>query len=274
MKRKILKIFALMLAIILIVGVCWFANALCGNPISKMLARRTAQTWLQGRFPDSDYYIEDVRFNFKDTNYYAHCRSRSSVDTQFTLYINMFGQGYYDTYDSVLDGSVTARRLKMEYMELTDRVFESNVFPYSIVLYHGGLEIYPQEAISNPRITDIPDYALVQEELILDKAYDIRQLGAQAGLLNIYVESETVSFEMAAQILLTVREKFDRVGVPFRAIYMTLKQPQPEDTTQTVELIRISDFLYEDIYAEGLEARIEAADAALKAYYAELDAEK
>ena len=274
MKKTILKIFALILAVILIVGVCWFANALCGNPISKMLARRTAERWLQGRFPNTDYYIEDVCFNFKDTNYHAHCRSESSMDTQFTLYINMFGQGYYDTYSSVLDGSVTARRLKTEYMELTDRIFESNVFPYHIVLYHGGLEIYPQEAISNPLITDIPDYALVQEELILDKTYDIRELGAQAGQLNVLIESETVSFELAAQILLDIRAEFDRVGVPFRGIYFHLKQPQPEDTTQTVDAIRIDNFLYEDIYAEGLEERIKTADAALKAYYAELDAKK
>ena len=40
MKKKILKIAALVIAIALIIGICWFANGLVGNPISKSLATR------------------------------------------------------------------------------------------------------------------------------------------------------------------------------------------------------------------------------------------
>ena len=38
MKKKHIKIIALIIAIILIIGLGVFANALLGNPISKMLA--------------------------------------------------------------------------------------------------------------------------------------------------------------------------------------------------------------------------------------------
>lgn len=270
--KKGLKIVALITAIVLIVGVCWFANALCGNPISRMLAQRAAETWLEGNFPDSDYYIEKVGFNFKDTNYYAHYRSESSMDTQFTLYINMFGQGYFDTYESVLSGSVTARRLEQEYRDLTDQVFESPAFPYPSDIQFGTLEIYPQEAFSDPLANEIPDYALVQQDLILDKIYDMRELGAKAGHLIVYVESETISFELAAQIMLTIRAEFDNANIPFRAMDFVLQPPLPEEGPRTGEDISVDHFLYEDIYEEGLESRIQAADAALKAYYAELDA--
>ena len=140
MKKKVLKSIALIVAIALIVCICLVANALCGNPISKMLAKRAAETWLQGSFPDSDYYIEELSFNFKDTNYYAHIRSESSMDTQFTLYINMFGQGYYDTYESVTGGFVTAGRLEQEYRALTDKVFENPAFPYPSDIQFGTLE--------------------------------------------------------------------------------------------------------------------------------------
>ena len=47
MKKKILKIAALVIAIALIIGVCWFANGLVGNPISKSLATRTAEKYIE-----------------------------------------------------------------------------------------------------------------------------------------------------------------------------------------------------------------------------------
>ena len=46
MKKKTLKIIALITAFILIIGLSWFANALLGNPISKMLATNTAKKHL------------------------------------------------------------------------------------------------------------------------------------------------------------------------------------------------------------------------------------
>ena len=53
MKKRILKISALCLAIVLIVGVCWFANGLVGNPISKTMARNAAEKYLE---TNPEYY--------------------------------------------------------------------------------------------------------------------------------------------------------------------------------------------------------------------------
>lgn len=271
MKRKILKIVALIIAIAMIVGICLVANAFCGNPVSKMLARRAAERWLKGSFPNSDYYIEDVAFNFKDTNYYAHICSESSMDTKFTLYINMFGQGYYDTYESVTNGFVTAQRVEQEYRELVDQVLNSPAFPYPSVIQFGTLEIFPQEAFDDPLVTDVPDYALNQNELVMDQVYDPRDLGARAGHLVIYVDNEVISFDVAAQILLEIRSQFDKANIPFRAIDFVLEYPLSEEGPRPDSDIRVEDFLYEDIYEADLADRIAEADAALKAYYAELD---
>ena len=43
MKKKWLKIAALVVALVIIAGLCVFANALVGNPVSKWLATRTAE---------------------------------------------------------------------------------------------------------------------------------------------------------------------------------------------------------------------------------------
>ena len=43
MKKKVLKVLALIVAIALIIGIGLFANALVGNPVSKFLATKSAE---------------------------------------------------------------------------------------------------------------------------------------------------------------------------------------------------------------------------------------
>lgn len=272
MKKKIWKIIALIVAVTLIVVVCWFANALCGNPISKLLAEKAADEYLEVNFEETDYYIEHVGFSFKDTNYYAHVRSETSIDTQFTLYIDMMGRVYFDTYGSVTGGHVTARRVQQEYRDLADQIFESPDFPYPDGICYGTLEIYPQEAFDDPNLI-IPNYTLNTEDLILDKVYDPRELGAQAGHLIVYVDADTVSIEEAARIMLFIRSEFDEANIPFVAMDFMLEYLLPEAGPRADEYIWVENFLYEDIYEDGLEDRIAEADAVLRAYYAEMDAQ-
>ena len=251
MKKKVLKIIAFIIAIALILGICWVANGLNGNPISKMLAKKAANEYLEANFPDTDYYIEELGFSFKFTNYYAHVRSKTSMDTQFTLEIDMLGNVYFDTYESVTGGFVTARRVEQEYRELTDQIFENPSFIYKSEIQYGTLEIYPQEAFDDPHVTDIPEYALVQDELILDKIYDVRELGKQAGHLVVYVDSDTIAFELAAEIMLGIRTEFDKANIPFRAIDFVLQPPLPEEGPRTGDRINFDNFPYEDIYEDG-----------------------
>lgn len=271
MKKRILKIIALIVAIALIIGVCWFANALNGNPISKMLADKAVVAYLAGNYAHTDYYVEKLAYSFKFGNYYAHIRSETSMDTQFTLYIDMIGNVYFDTYEDVLSGAITARRVQEEYRELTDQIFESPSFPYPEGICYGTLELNPQAALDDPNVTDIPNYTLVYEDLILDKIYDPRELGAQAGHLIVHVDSDTITFEEAARIMLFIRDEFDKANIPFVAIDFMLQYPLPEEGQRPDEYVWVEDFLYKDIYDDGLEDRIAEADAALRAYYAELD---
>lgn len=272
MKKRVLKIVALIAAITLIVGVCYFANALNGNPISEMLAEKSSKNYLEEHFANTDYYIEKLGYSFKFGNYYAHVRSDSSIDTQFTLYIDMLGNVYFDTYEDVLAGAITARRVEQEYRDLTDQIFESPNFPYPDGICYGTLELNPQEALDDPNVTGIPDYSLVHQDLILDKTYDPRELGAQAGHLIVYVDSDTITFEEAARIMLYIRNEFDKANIPFVAIDFMLQYPLPEEGPRPDEYVWVENFLYEDIYADGLTERIAEADAALRAYYAEQDA--
>ena len=53
---------------------------------------------------------------------------------------------------------------------------------------------------------------------------------------------------------------------------MVLQHPRTDDGDWNDEEVRVEHFLYEKIYEEGLPEKVKDADAALKAYYAKLDA--
>ena len=274
MKKRYLKILALVVAIVLITALGWFANALLGNPLSKMLAEKTAESHLAAVYSDTDYYIDHINYSFKDGNYHARIKSPSSMDTEFSLTITMLGKLCLDSYDDVLYGFNTARRLDQDYRKLTDALFENPSFPYSCYISYGTLEIYPGELINNPHIENVPSYAINQDELVLDKIYNIQELGRQAGHLVIYVESDTVTIERAAEIMLDIKNQFDEAGVPFIVMDFTLQYPLPAEGQRPEGEIGVADFPYDEIYEAGMTDRVFEADKALKAYYAEQDAKR
>lgn len=274
MKKKTLKIIAGIAAVLILIGLAWFANALVGNPLSKLLAQNTAEKHLAENYPGTDYYIERVSYNFKDGNYHAFIKSPSSIDTEFSLYITMLGKLRLDTYDDVQNGFNTARRLEQEYRELADTVFSNPAFPYICHIDYGTLEIYPGELLGNPDYEDVPPYALNQDELVLDKLYDIRELGRQAGHLVVYIDDDTVTMDAAAEIMLDIKAQFDNAGIPFAAMDFTLQYPKPAEGRRPQGEVSVEQFPYGEIYEDGLVDRLTAADTALKEHYAKLDAKK
>lgn len=274
MKMKYLKIAALVVAVILIAGLAWFANAFLGNPVSKLIAKHAAEKYMETTYGETDFYIERMGYSFKMGNYYAFVKSPTSMDTDFSFYISMTGEIYNDTYDSVTEGFVTARRLEDEYRTLAKTVLEASDYPYNKhdSFGYGTLEIYPPEALNDPLATDVPDYAMDQSKLIVDRVYDIRELGGRAGHLVIYVDSDLVTMEHAAEIMLDIKARFDAAGIPFVAMDLVLQYPRPEEGRRPDGEVRVEQFLYDDIYEEGLSERVAEADAERKAYYAALDA--
>lgn len=115
---------------------------------------------------------------------------------------------------------------------------------------------------------------LKRSDLELDKDYDIRELGKRYGHIIIYVDSEEVTEEKAAEILLGIKNKFDKEDVPFYSVSFTLQKPRDPDGNRSGEPIRVLYFLAGDIYEEGMLQRVHEAHAATDAYYKELDNEK
>ena len=273
--KKCIRIIGIVLLIALIAVLIWFGNVMLGNPVSHALASKAAKAYLSDRFSDTDYEMERITHSFKDGRYHAFMVSPTSIDGDFSVCFSMMGEYCYDTYDSVQDGWNTAQRLNSEYRKLTDTILNDPALPYDNTqvysIMFGELEIYPKEFIDDPNVHDIPDYSLVQDDLELNKIYDIKELGAKAGHLILYVENEVISVEETARIMLDFRSMFDKADIPFYAMDFVLRHPRAEDGTSDEEEIRINDFLYQDIYEEGLTERIEIAIEETAAYYAILD---
>ena len=272
MKKKTKKIIALILALALIAGVCVFANGVVGNPVSKWLATNTAENRLAEVYADKDYEIERVTFSFKDGSYHAFIVSPSSTDSEFSMRLNWKGQLRWDSYeDRGLSGENTAARINKEYRAATEAVFTSPAFPYYSHIEFGDIEFISREWVD---AEDLPRYALYTEDLKLDQVYDIRELGKTTGHLVLYVYDEDVSVEKAAEILLEVKHLMDAGGVSFYAIDLVLEYPKPEDDSSRKEgRVETMEFLYDDIYEEGLVERVEAANEAAIAHHAKADAE-
>ena len=275
MKRKCLNALLLILSLSLLLTLCWFGNAFFGNPLSRFLASVTARTHLAATYPGTDFYVDRIVYDFKSTGYHAYIKSPSSVDTHFPLNISMLGKLEHDTYDiCVLNGTNTASRLRDEYRALTNPVFQDPTFPYDCFISYSGLEIHSDEAFRDRYIwnTPIPSYAINQKELVVDKLYDISELGKQIGHLYIYIDSDVVTIERAAEIMLDIKAQFDRTNVPFKAMDFTLQYPRPDRGLRPEGSVTVSQFLYEDIYADGLTVRVDRAHKKATAYYERMDA--
>ena len=272
MNKKTLKGIGIALSVVLVAVILFFVNAFSGNPVSKALATSTAKKHLAETYAGTDYYIDEVRYNFKDGDYHAFIKSPSSIDTEFSLYITMTGKLRLDTFEDVGSGFNTARRLNMEYSLLADKIFYGEDFPYSCYISFATLEIYPDNYM-NSDYNDAPAYAINQSELELDKQYNIRELGRRAGKIVVYVENDTVTAEKAAEVMLGMKSIFDEADLPFAAMDYVLQHPKPEEGVRSDEEVCAYNFLYDDIKEENLVERVAEADRTAKEEYAKMDKE-
>ena len=272
MKKKAVKIILSVLSLLLVAVIAFFANAFFGNPVSKMLAEKAAEKHLLEVYPDSDFEVDNVSFNFKSTNYNAHIVSPSSIDSEFSLIFDLTGNLLADSYEtSVTQRGNTSLRIGFAYREAAEAVFENADFSFEAHISFGDIEFVPSQYKNEP---STPDYALVTDELILDAEYDINELGKKAGHLTVYAYDDIVSAGRLSVMLLELRRVFDEAKLPFYVVDFVLEYPRNEDGTQKEGRVEVMNFLYNDIYEKGLTERVEQSNAKAVAYYAEMDAVK
>ena len=273
MKRstKIIISVLVVLAIVLAPVVFFF-----GNPLSWLLISLRGNAYLQENYPDLDVEISDISYDPR-LGWSAMAISPTSRDTWFRVYIDGWGNVESDAYSLVLSGSTTADRIGQGYQELAEPVLEN--VPLSVSLsfadltFMGGREYYaapgPDGEMVNYSMEK--DYGLDISTLELDADYDVPALGAKHGRVTIYVHDEEVTVERAAEVLLELKTYLDEAGLPFRGIHLNLCEPLNENGQNVGEQISLYDFLYEDIYEEGLVQRVQAGWDEVQVHYTRRD---
>ena len=262
--NKFTKWLSILFSVAMVALMLFFANAFLGNPISWAIARANAGKYLEENFGDSHFRITEVSRDIKTGGYYAFIDSPTSQDSYFTIYFDEWGRYYGDSYEDVTTKYTTLSRINNQYWDLvrdnaTDR---NNRFDISI--YFGDLKIagvyeihtYTDENGEIVEYTLNKDYGFDRSLLELDKEYDIDQIGRDCGKICLYIHDPVVTVERAAELLLEVKDYLDEKDIPFHAIEFHLCEPRNDQGQNVGDQITLFDFLYSDIYEEGLVDRV------------------
>lgn len=127
MKIILYTALAILLAIALFIVLSFY-----GNPISKIMADKAADQYLETHHRDLDLVHERAYYNFKDGTYVVRLWDKHSIDTKFTLEFDSFGKMKRDTFDDRLFN--TFRRYMGFLDELGDEIAKDSGFDFEIWL--------------------------------------------------------------------------------------------------------------------------------------------
>ena len=207
--KKIFIVFVLVFVGIVI-------NEFKGNPISYFLAKQQVHKYL-----DNEYELKDINYSMKDHYYYAHIQVPKSMDRYFQVALNYKGEEIYHTIDDIDNKSNTAKRLNEEYRQYIDELIESSSFPYKSNIAFGELDIRMKDQ-------DLPPYYIPQESLMIDKVYNIDDLGKEAGHIILYLDNQVLTDENCHQLLCQIKDVFDYHHKSFKSIDIVLRNKDDE----------------------------------------------
>lgn len=118
---------AILLAIALFIVLSFY-----GNPISKIMADKAADQYLETHHRDLDLVHERAYYNFKDGTYVVELWDENSIDTKFTLEYDSFGKMKRDTFDDRLFN--TFRRYMGFLDDLADEIAKDSGLDFVIWL--------------------------------------------------------------------------------------------------------------------------------------------
>lgn len=127
-----LKKFFIGLTIVCALILLFFYITFLGNPISRLMAEKSATKYIESHYKDLDLNRDRAYYNFKDGYYIVRLRDKKSEDTKFYLCFDSFGKLKQDTYDDIIFN--TEIRLSDELREYGSKLQEKYKFPYEISL--------------------------------------------------------------------------------------------------------------------------------------------
>lgn len=268
--KKTVKIILITLVVLFLGVVVYFVCAFFGNPVSYLLAINSAEDYIEAEYSDYDLEIEKVGYDFKSSGYYAYVVSPSSIDTHFSVYFDLLGRPLRDSFENVTDGWNTHMRLENEYRSLCDKVLNDVKKTFVSDIDYGEIKTYEASGDYQGK----GPYGVIMSELEPDYKYDIKEVAITAGHIVFYYDETELTAKKSAERLLELKAIFDEHDVPFYAIDFIAQEPKTETNAGNRKEFAVREFLYSDIYEEGLAERLQDAADDLQEYYTKEDANK
>lgn len=244
-----LTVFAVLAALTL--------NFLFGNPLSKAMAERNAETVLDFRFGRGVYKVSRAAYWIEDAEYFVTCEKAGSPDSTFTMNFGMFGNYRYDNHDTRVDGKQNVfDRMRREYNAVVTAAMEKlykedapNVC-FAYVLTGDGEETGSAgNTLSR----------LQADEVELDQTFDYTEIGEKYGEVTVMLDDADLSAERMASLLLMIKETLNSQGVRFQAINLFLQDRSSvgrRGEGNGYDAAGVCDFPCGLIYEEGLADRV------------------
>ena len=280
--KKVTKLLSILFIVAIAALLLFFANAFLGNPISRTIARANAGKYMEEHFGDSHFQISEVSHDIKTGGYYAFIDSPTSQDSYFTIYFDAWGRYYGDSYEDVTSKYTTLSRINNQYWDLVRNNASDIHSRFDVSIYFGDLKVagineiytYTDETGETVEYTMDKDYGFDRTLLELDKEYDIVQIGRDCGKICLYIHDSEVTVARAAELLLDVKNYLDEKQIPFHAIDFHLCEPRNEEGQNVGNQITLYDFLYSDIYEDGMVDRVQTHWTLAQMHHAIQDGEK
>jgi len=234
--NKTIRILAGIGAAVLIILLLIITMAFTGNPISKTLATRTANKYVEEKYPDLELYREETYYNFKDGNYGVKYTDRKSKDIHFTIGTDYLGRLSYDGYErDVLSKWNTRYRLEREYSDYVENLIRDNLdYDYDMIL----------PSTFGDKEEDVSD-------LEIDMIFDFHNIPFDQ-YITIYIYEENRTWERLAEVILEVDELMEEKNLDISKYTIVLEEKVEDGEMKSKESIGIYDFPKELLDSEDL----------------------
>lgn len=235
--NKKFRILAGIGGIILIGFLLVITMAFTGNPISKILANRRADKYIQENYPDLKLKKEDSFYNFKDGNYVVKFSNEESRDIHFNIETDYLGRLRYDGYkEDVLSKWNTRMRLDEEYGKYVELIIRNNLD-------------YDFDMIMAGTFGDEEDEEYTSE-LEVDMNFDLHNIPFKE-YLTLYIYEDNRSWEKLAQVILEVDELMEEKNFNISEYTIVLEEEKDEESRRG-ESLGVYEFLKEDLDSNDL----------------------
>jgi hypothetical protein len=253
--KKIIAVW-IVLGVVFLAILLFFAHAFLGNPISKFLAVKNAEKLLESGKYGEGYEISEAGYWFKDGYYHIKAEKPESPDSAFTMYFDMRGNCYSDDFEgSVIQKSNICNRLSYEYRHLIESVSTAKEKLDTDIIY--GVIAFDDDAEFFKLSSEGKVQPVKKSNLNANQVFDLERIGSEAGVIHVSINSSDFSPEHFADTLVQIKDIFDKAGVRFTLVTLLITDNEhAEDGTPypTAELV---NFPHDDIYEDGLAQRLE-----------------